>query len=179
MKDNHRMTDEEWAAVVQAAAALPDAPPALVQAAIDLWQLHAPRPVVQHVLQRFRALLSFDSWQAAPVAAGMRALRSEVRQLLFTAAAGDVDLRIEPLYDGTYVLSGQVLSADAQGVIELIAANADELPPVASLAALDTSCEFRLAPVRRGSYQLTVNLEQQQIVLPLIDIGPYGEAANP
>ncbi len=177
MKPIDKLSDDEWLALVQRAIAMPDAPPHLVQRALALWQQSEPPQTAQPMWQRWVALLSFDSWAGAPVATGMRALRSEVRQLLFAAEGGDVDLRVEPQAEG-FTLSGQLLGPGAQGSVDLVALDAPPDGPVHRKVELDAMGEFRVEGVRRGPYLITVRLDGGEIVLPPIDIGPYGGAGR-
>jgi len=54
--------------------ALPDAPPALLHAALGLWQARQPS-ALQQALRHVVAVLSFDSWGRTAQAAGMRGHR--------------------------------------------------------------------------------------------------------
>jgi hypothetical protein len=150
--------------------ALPDAPPALVRAAINLWpagQPARPAAIVRGLLRTLAATLSFDSWSVAPLAAGVRTLRSPVRHLLFSADGRDIDLRVTPAGQA-FALTGQVLGPDETGQIELLQLPESDI----RLAALDALGEFRLDGVGAGSYQLTLRLGGDEIVLPTIDVGP-------
>ena len=108
------LSETEWQALVQRALAMPDAPPERVQRALDLWRLHGLGPRERPGLRRWAAVLQFDSWAGAAVAAGMRALPSEVRQLVFSAEGCDIDLRVAPGPHG-FALSGQLLGVEGAG----------------------------------------------------------------
>jgi hypothetical protein len=170
MKPIHDLSDDEWLQLVQRAAALPDAPEALIRAALDLWPARQPSAVARAAttLRRVVAVLSFDSWAAPAVAAGMRALPSEVRQLLFTAMGRDIDLRIAP-QGGRFALAGQVLGPDETGSLEL-AGSAGEASAALG-AEIDALGEFRLDGVGRGTYRLTLRVGGDEIVLPPIEVG--------
>ena len=171
------LSDDEWMALVQRAIAMPDAPSQWVQDALDLWRLRRPARRVQPLLQRWVAVLSFDSWAGAPVATGMRALPSEVRQMLFAAEACDIDLRIAPAAEG-FALSGQLLGPGAEGSVELAAlGHGGEV--LRRSIALDAQSEFRIDGVSRGTYVLTVRLGSDEIVLPPIDVGPPQDEGGP
>ena len=178
MKSIDNLSDDEWLALVHRAITMPDAPPHLVQDALDLWRQRKPLHAAQPMWQRWVALLSFDSWAGAPVAAGMRALRSEVRQMLFAAEGGDVDLRIEPAADA-FALSGQLLGPGTEGSVELAALDSAADGPARRTVNLDAMSEFRIEGVRRGTYRVTVRLDGGEIVLPPIEVGPYGGAGRP
>lgn len=173
MKPIHDMSEDEFARLAGRAAALPDAPAALVRAAIGQWRAMPPESLqstAQKVLRRVTALLSFDSWAVAPHALGVRAVASDMRHLLFSANGRDIDLRIAPAA-GHFALTGQILGPDESGVVELTAA-ADEAAgtPALHVAKLDALGEFHLEGIRRGIYVLTLRLSGDEIVLPQIDV---------
>jgi hypothetical protein len=172
MKPVEKLSDAELETLLRRAAALPDAPPALVRAAIGLFPATPPSVVAAAgaALRRLTAALRFDSWAAAPVPAGVRALPSDARHLLFSAMGRDIDLRITPAAD-SYALSGQILGPDEAGRIEL-AGHVDAGSPIEPrLATLDALGEFRLDAVPRGTYVLTVRVGNDEIVLPPIEVG--------
>ncbi|HEX6362214.1 MAG TPA: hypothetical protein VFZ93_04620, partial [Albitalea sp.] len=124
MKPLDTLSDDELAGLVQRAMALPDAPEALVCAAIDLWPAPAPATSLADVADAawrlLTAALSFDSWATAPVALGVRALAArDVRHLLFTTQGRDIDVRITPTAD-LFSITGQVLGPDTAGSVELV-----------------------------------------------------------
>ena len=174
MKPIDHLSENEFARLVQRAAALPDAPEALVRAAIGQWQAAQPpslQSAAQDVLRRVTALLRFDSWTPAPHAFGVRALPSDTRHLLFSAKGRDIDVRIAPAA-GYYAMTGQILGPDDSGVVELNAASDDGAEaPRAHVATLDPLGEFRLDGIRCGTYVLTLRLCGDEIVLPPIDVG--------
>ncbi len=190
------LSDDEFAHLVQRAARLPDAPSALVRAAIDLWPAAGPaaqrllaepaqrrqpepaaaRPLadlldrVQRAASRVvTAVLSADSWALPAVAHGLRAGRADTRHLLFSAQGRDIDLRISPSA-GRYALTGQVLGPDEVGTVELAFGAA---APAAAMrhATLDDLGAFRLDGVDSGPVRLTLRLGGDEIVLPPIDVG--------
>ncbi len=169
------LSDEAFVALAaRAVRELPDPPPALQRLALGAWV--APPPGLQAraeaLWREVRAVLSFDSWAAAPVAAGMRSLRGSTRHLLFSAEGRDVDLRVSP-GDQAYTLMGQVLGPDAGGTVELTSAD-DALQAV----TLDDLGEFRVAGLAPGVYRLTLLLGSDRVVLPPFQVGePTGGAA--
>jgi hypothetical protein len=174
MKPINHLSENEFARLVQRAAALPDAPEALVRAAIGQWQAAQPtslQSAAQEVLRRVTALLSFDSWAPSPHAFGVRAVPSDIRHLLFTAKGRDIDVRIAPAA-GLFALTGQILGPDDSGVVELSAASDDGTgAPGAQVATLDAFGEFRLDGIHGGTYVMTLRLCGDEIVLPPIDVG--------
>lgn len=174
MKPLKSLTDHEFAEVVRQAAELRDAPAALLKSAIALWPAARTAPqetVVQGIVRRVVAALSFDSWAAAPLAMGMRSVPSATRHLLFSAMGRDIDLRITP-GAGHFALTGQVLGPDDAGVVELVAKAGDNiLTHDTRMAPLDALGEFRIGGVERGTYLLTLRLGADEIVLPPISVG--------
>lgn len=154
----------------QAIQALPDVPPALQRAAIALWPAGASG--LKAVMQHIAAVLSFDSWAAPAMAAGMRSLRSPTRQLLFSAQGRDVDLRIAPV-GPTWSITGQVLGPDDSGWVELVRVQqgSGQVQTDVLTAALDSLGEFRLEALERGSYALSLHLGDDTLVLPPVAVG--------
>jgi hypothetical protein len=142
---------------------LEDAPPAVIERAIGLWQ---PRARRGGLLQRVAAVLSFDSGQASPLAYGMRSSGAAMRQLLYSVEGCDIDLRIAPLDAEHYTVSGQVLGPDVLGVVMLVAA-AGGTPSETVLSELG---EFRLPAVTAGEWRVTLELAGRAIELPLLQI---------
>jgi hypothetical protein len=177
------LSDDAWLTLVRQAISMPDAPPQLLARALELWRLHRPPPYMPphrapQSRQRWVALLSFDSWGSPPVAAGMRALPADFRQLLFTTGVCDVDLRIAPAAEG-YALSGQLLGPDGAGSVELAPLGGPEAATLRRTVALDAQSEFRIDGVHSGSYLVTVRLAADEIVLPPIDVGSRRRAGGP
>lgn len=173
-----KMTEQEWLQLVAEALSMPDAPPHVVQAALDLWNTQGSARPVPSSLRRWFATLRSDSWATAPLASGVRAVSSPVRQLLFTTPDRDVDVRIAPSAEG-FAVSGQHLGPDDSGHIELRSLIRGSDPGRRHGAALNALGEFRLEGVRRGTYLLILHLASDEIVLPPIDIGPPQDSATP
>ena len=167
-------SDEELAHILRAAIALPDAPPSLVRAAIDLWSASPPvelKSIAQAAVRLVIAALSFDSWARPPVALDMRAAMSDTRHLLFRAMGRDIDLRISPAA-AHFTVTGQVLGPDEPGVVKLVEHGNDGLKPSVSLVtSLDALGEFRLDGVRRGTYRLSLRMGSNEIRLPPVEVG--------
>lgn len=150
----------------RARRALPDAPPALLQAAIGLWTT-APPMSLGAALRRVVAVLRFDSWALPPQALGMRGVAADSRHLLFSAEGRDVDLRITREAGGGWSLAGQVLGPDETGHILLEPAAGG----AGHRANLDALGEFRVDGVAAGPWHLRLETAEQVIVLPAIDVG--------
>lgn len=191
MKPIDQLTDDEWLALVQHVIALPDAPPPLRMQALDLWhrRLGAPLDMVEHgarrspASKRWMAVLCFDSWAASPVAAGMRALPTDLRQLLFSADGCDIDLRVAPrgvagAGCAEFTLSGQVLGPLSEGRVEISGIdNADLAPPNTKVVTVQPPGEFHVEGVHAGSYRIVVCLGDTEIELPPLEVGPRAAAA--
>jgi hypothetical protein len=142
---------------------LDEAPEALIQRAIGLWQPRAmTRPTAPAgALRRLVAALSFDSGASTPAALGLRSGALATRQLLFTAEGHDVDLRLEPMAGGLWKISGQVLGPDSQGSAVLRPAGAP-----AQQVAWSPLAEFSFDPVAAGACQLLLRTEAWEIDIP-------------
>lgn len=182
MKPLPTLSDDEFTALVQRAVALPDVPPHLSQAARGVWQASvlatARLPgwgelagqAAAALRHRLVATLRFDSWAGAPLAAGLRGMRSDTRQLLFSAEGRDVDLRITATGE-TFALAGQVLGPDESGSVELSSASVEGTGAAPRLTALDSMGEFHLTDLAPGRYQLVLHAGDQDIELPAIEVG--------
>lgn len=174
MKTIDRLNDVEFAQLVQRAVAMPDVPPRLERAAIELWSTGQPntlKSVAAAGLRLVTAALSFDSWARPPLAMGMRSVASDTRHLLFSAQGRDIDLRISPAAD-QFALTGQILGPDEAGVIELAARTHEgQKASGARIVPLDALGEFRLDGVPGGTYQMTLRMGGDEIVLPPIEVG--------
>jgi hypothetical protein len=171
MKPIDQLTDEELALLAQRAAALPDAPAALLTAANALMPVPPSQPAALPELARaatrlLAAALRFDSWAGAPVAFGMRALPADTRHLLFSAMGRDIDLRITPA-DERFALAGQILGPDESGRVELSGGGNS----AKRVAAIDDLGEFRLDGIDSGTYLLTLRMGNDEIALPPIEVG--------
>lgn len=175
MKPIRDLTEDELAQLVRRAAELPDAPDALIRAAIELLPAQAMptlADVARDAVKRIVATLTFDSWAQPATALGVRGVRAGTRQMLFSAAGRDVDLRTKPSA-GAFSISGQVLGPDYFGRIEVSSdTGADTISP--RFADLDDLGEFRLDGLPAGTYTLTLRVHDAEIELPAITLD--GEA---
>lgn len=141
---------------------LEDAPPALVQRAIDLWQPQAAP--ASGPLRQLLATLSFDSAATSPLALGLRSGgAASARQLLFSADGLDVDLRLAPATSTAplrWTLSGQLLGPDAGATAEL------KVGGYAARVALDELAEFRFELLPEGECRLTLRSGDWTLELP-------------
>ena len=177
MKPIDKLSDAELLRELRCAhAELPDAPPALLRAALGLWRAAPASSAIvglaAGLLTRLTAFLSFDSWAAPLALQGMRSVRTPTRQLLFSAAHRDIDLRITPTA-GVFSITGQVLGPDTSGSVDLQAHRAGEA--AAQQAQLDALGEFRIDGVLAGRYALTLRLGDDESVLPASDVGAAGD----
>ncbi len=122
-------------------------------------------------LRRLAAVLRFDSWACSPLALGLRSPRAEARHLLFSAMGRDIDLRITAT-EHHFALAGQILGPDESGCVELTP-QAGQAQGRRS-AAIDALGEFRLDGVRSGTYRLTLRVDSDEVLLPLIDLSGRG-----
>ena len=176
MKPIATLTDDEFANLVQAAVALPDAPPALVRSAIALFRDAQPSPLMaaaENVLQCIRAVLTFDSWTATPASLGLRSMPAptQTRHMMFSAQGRDIDLRIVSSAD-SFVLAGQILGPDETGLVELsVDTHNDRAAQTLRTTRLDDLGSFRLEDIRAGTYWMTLKLGSDAVELPAISVG--------
>jgi hypothetical protein len=180
MKPIDRLNDDELVRLARQAVAQADAPAAMVEAAIGLWpaaptaeplQMAAQAAqAVRTALNRVAAVLSFDSWAVPATAMGMRSMPSATRHLLFSAQGRDVDLRIIPGL-GHFTVAGQVLGPDESGAVQLRHRDGAVGERVSYVGRLDSLGEFRLDAVESGTYQMTLLVGDDEVVLPLIEVG--------
>lgn len=171
MKDAPRPTPADLEQTLRASRRLEDAPEALIQRAIGLWQPRAATAAgAGGALQRWLATLRFDSAATGNVALGLRSSGvAATRQMLFSAEGRDIDLRIEPLPDRHWRISGQVLGPDAAGLAELRCGDA----PVQQVAWNELA-EFEFAPVQGEACVLTLRSDGWEIEVPPIGLAHEG-----
>ena len=167
------MDDTFERTVARSLRELPDVPGALERAAIALFP-SATRPAsasvpIRTVWRQVAAALSFDSWAAPGFAHGMRSAKSTTRHLLFAAEGRDIDLRITSPRQATYELTGQVLGPDEEGEAHLERVGTDT--GTMRRCTLDSLAEFRIEGLEAGLYQLTLQMGDQRIALPPIELG--------
>lgn len=150
---------------------LDDAPETLIQRAIGLWQRRAAQAGGESgMLQRWLATLRFDSAATGNVALGLRSGgTATTRQMLFSAEGRDIDLRLEPLPDRQWRISGQILGPDAAGVAELRCGSA----PVQRVGWNELA-EFEFAPVAGNTCALTLRSDGWEIEVPPFDLSGEG-----
>jgi hypothetical protein len=161
------LSDAEIERQLRHSRRLEDAPEHVIQRALAVWHPRRQAASAPGLVERVRALLTFDSGAASPLAFGMRSTGGTTRQLLFSAGGHDVDLRVSPAGSGHgdhWLLSGQVLGPEASGAVALT----DALGQAVAEAQLDELGEFLLPAIAPGQYNVTLNLGVQQIELPSI-----------
>jgi hypothetical protein len=138
-----------------------DAPEAVLQRVIKLFRSRVAeaRP---GLLRRLGALLTFDSAQS-PLAVGLRSTSVGPRQMLFSAEAYDIDVRLSPAGENEWTIVGQVLGEDTSGAVRL--------NPPGVQAELNALGEFALSAVPAGRYSLTVALRGLEIETPEFTVG--------
>lgn len=137
-----------------------DAPPALVQRAVNLFRVRPQQAPQPSLLARIRAALSYDSRSMQP-ALGFRDEQSAERQLLFHTDTHDIDLRVAPAADG-WLVTGQILGDCDCGEVEL------QGPQGSVRATLSEFCEFTFPPLPAGTYAVLVYLPD--LILEVADL---------
>jgi hypothetical protein len=140
------------------AGLLEDPPPSVVAAALLAFRRRKVKSASP--IRRILALLTFESSGLVP-AYGLRAGQSEDRHLVFRAGEIDVQIDARPA-DGAWAISGQVLGPCSGGTVVLSGAARPVSTPLTDL------CEFALPPTESGVYEVTIALDDVEIVLPRI-----------
>jgi hypothetical protein len=136
-------------------------PTHVVQRAVRLFCQRPP------TARRLLGALLFDSAIQPLAAAGVRGPAAPGRQLIFTAGAYDLELRLTASPDGQlHTVRGQVLGpCEGAGRIEL----ADAQSTVRE-AVLDELCQFDLKTVPSGKYALTLYVRDVAIELREVEL---------
>ena len=136
-----------------------DAPRDLVSFAVGLFK---PKAKDSH-LRRLVAVLSFDSYTSKP-AFGVRSGQTTTRQMLYTAAETEIDLRIARENE-TWIVSGQLLGHDCvKGLAKIDGSNLSES------ADINEFCEFKLPPVPAGEYNLSLSFPDFELEVPRLEL---------
>ena len=147
-----------------------DAPRDVLAAAVSLFASRREADAAGRspsVVRRLLATLTFDSARVAP-AFGVRSGHGAdaARQLIFSAGASDIDLRLARVAEG-WAVSGQVLGECAGGSVEIEGAGETAARFEVALSEL---CEFSLPPVSDGSYKLLLRLPGAEVQIPELDL---------
>ena len=140
-----------------------DAPPEIVSSALNLFRSRATTKK-SSLRQRIVATISFDSLRMSPAYGVRSASQGVARQMLFNAGECDLDLRLTQSGE-TWNVAGQVLGQEcAGGQIELVSETTK------AQADFNDQCEFTIAAVPAGSYQLHLRLPDLEIEVPQIEL---------
>lgn len=164
--------DDEWKALLQEALLMPRSPKAWVDGALQIFPAPAApargkAPASPGPLRRMLAVLQFDSWALQPAMAGLRALPSEVQQLMFNAQDVDVDLRIAPQGEG-YEIMGQLFGPVEKARIEWQQDAGTVREGSTELAAAK---EFRISGLLHGPCRLRIRWADGDVALPPVHLG--------
>jgi anti-sigma factor RsiW len=141
-----------------------DAPPWAIARAVGLFRSRAEQAApLPNLRERVLARLRLDSAQR-PLALGLRTGQAAARQLLFGAGEHDLDIRLTPA-GSAWVVSGQVLGAEASGSVELRG------EAIRMRAGLNDLSEFALPPVPAGRYALILRLAEAEIAIADLEVG--------
>lgn len=144
----------------------PDAPRDLLGYALNLFD-RQPKGNAGSVLRRLVAALTFDSENNLTPAFGVRSGTSGSRQLLYSAAGYDVELRLSRQED-KWILAGQVLSEGCEGAqVSLTSTAASDESRAETLSDL---CEFNFSSVPPGNYKLDLRLSDLEVEIPEIEL---------
>jgi hypothetical protein len=140
-----------------------DAPRDVRALAINLFS-RRERASEPSLLRRLVAALSFDSSANLAPAFGVRSGQSASRQLIYSAAESDIDLRISVEAE-KWIVTGQVLGDDCGGGRVEIEGEGE-----LTTADLNELCEFTLPPVSAGSYTLRLRLANAEVEIPGLEL---------
>ena len=145
-----------------------EAPPRHILAQVRRMFRAPAEPAAATPRRRIAAALQVDSARG-PLAFGIRTGAAAERQMLFTAAEYDLDLRVAPS-GSLWQVSGQVLGTDdeQQAPLQTIELHG---PAGAVRATLNSLSEFTLPPTPAGSYTLTLHLADIDIAIAELEIG--------
>lgn len=142
-----------------------DVPPAALARAMGIFRSRAtPTPPLSGLHRRILAVLRFDSKGLAP-AFGVRSGAPGPRQLLYSAEAYDLDLRIE-VSDQEWIVSGQVLGESVSGGRVVLQGDVGT-----KQATLNEQSEFALPPAQAGNYKLILHLTDVDVEVDDLRLG--------
>lgn len=154
-----------WQTVTEVAGRWTDNAPAeslvtIVKSAFNITKLEA-----QSIFGSLPGKLVFDSFAGAPALAGVRAISSTARHVVYEAGPWTIDIRIESERNGSTSIAGQVLSnAD----ISLKAANAEisliQSDKVISRSSTNEFGEFQFECDGAADLQLQLEIDGHQVI---------------
>lgn len=147
----------------------PDAPRDLIAYAVNIFG-PGREAAAPSLLRRLVAALTFDSSVDLSPAFGVRSGQAAARQLLYSAAGNDVDVRIRAEQD-QWVVTGQVLGQECPGgEVKLVNLAGIEGRDAPVTAALNEACEFSFPAVATGSYKLLLRLADIEVEVPQLEL---------
>ena len=152
-------------AALRASRVLENAPEAVIQRAIGLWSAPARAGASPGLRERLRAVLSFDSAGASPLAFGRRSAGAEMRQLIFSAGERDIDLRVSPAGEGRWRVAGQVFGPDAAGRVRV------QVGDLMSECAWNELAEWQFDALPSGECRVVIGSDGWEIELPPFALG--------
>lgn len=144
------------------------------QAAFETFRIRKQNPTSTiHVARLF-----FDSWTHLPTVMGVRDLRGLrsgeslvglTRHQVFTTAWHDVDLWGECQSDGFWYLIAQIMPKAGGEAIQPLKATLVGTDKSVSVQPQDG--EFHIGSVRSGTYDLRIQLDRAEVMVPNIQVG--------
>lgn len=138
-----------------------DAPRDALLYAINIFDRR--RASVGETLRRVIASLTFDSFTSAP-AFGVRSGQSPTRQLLYSTAEGDIDIRVTR-QNNDWIIAGQLLRENCVGGRAEIEGEAGT-----TSSDLNSQCEFNLRALPDGVYTLRLQLPDIELEIPHLEL---------
>jgi len=145
-------------------------PPWVLNQAIGLFEAYGPQRQPGR-FQRLVASLVFDSL-AQPQLVGVRQTGSAARQYIYRADDWDVDLSFEPGEEPeTLDITGQVLKGEAvTEEITGIPVHLTQAGQILASTVTDRLGEFTFDHIARGTYDLSLELRDQQVWIEHLDV---------
>lgn len=137
-----------------------DVPEYVLQRAYRIFQTPTAAPTT---LQRIVAIMRFDSW-AMPLASGLRTGSAITQQLLFQADQLEISLQLSQKTSG-WICLGQLLGSTGSGSVQLIQPSFEQQQPLNELQ------EFHFSELPAGTYQMVIEVNNQQIIIDPLIIG--------
>lgn len=155
-----------WQTVTEMAGRRTDNAPAESVVSFIKSAFNIKKSEAKSILGSFAGKLVFDSFAGAPALAGIRAISSTARHVVYEAGPWTIDVRIENERDGSISIAGQVLS-DAN--ITFDAATKAEVSLLQSGGVISRSStnefgEFQFECDGAADLQLQVEIDGQQVI---------------
>jgi hypothetical protein len=154
-----------WQTVTEIAGRRADNAPAESVVSFVKAAFNIKKSETKSILESLPGKLVFDSFAGTPALAGIRAISSTARHVVYEAGPWTIDVRIEHERDGSMSIAGQVLS-DANVDFDTAKAEVSLLRSdgMTSRSSTNEFGEFQFECEGSGDLQLQVEIEGQQVI---------------